>query len=257
MTQPTIVQLKYNWSTSRYGYRIEAIIAHNTVGYDSRAYLSRGGSLPTGIDRRVSIHALGRKDGTIYTYVPDERGANHAGSGTMPRGFTQVNPNFVSIGYELENASDGKNVVDAYTDKQLLAFGWWVNSKRALYGPLPILRHGDIDPDRRKDPVRLSVADLERWCVAAAEHYGETAEPLTYRVKSNAAATVRQEPARTGANGQNVPIAITLPPRTLVYVDEVKEGQAVNGDPRWVHMARYRDQYDMGFIHMSALDKLG
>jgi N-acetyl-anhydromuramyl-L-alanine amidase AmpD len=104
-TAPTIVQLRYNWSIDRASAPVVAIIAHNTVGTDSRAYLSRGGDKPDGSDRMVSIHSLIRKDGILYRYVPDERGANHAGYGKMPAGFPRLNPNRTTIGFELENAS--------------------------------------------------------------------------------------------------------------------------------------------------------
>jgi N-acetylmuramoyl-L-alanine amidase len=170
---PTISQQPYNWDTSRDGQPIAGIGAHNTVGWDSRAYLSRGGDLPDGSDRKVSIHYLIPKKGSpIYAYVPEERGANQAGFGKMPAGFPQVNPNKVLVGIELENASNGeigpKRVVDPYPDEQLLAFGWLVNDIRKRRGHLPILLHRDLDPARRKDPVGLTVADLESWVQKAA-----------------------------------------------------------------------------------------
>jgi N-acetylmuramoyl-L-alanine amidase len=166
---PTITQLPYNWSVDRAGHTIEAIIGHNTVGYDSRLYLSRGGELPDGSDRMVSIHALIQKPGDIiYRYVPDERGANHAGFGTMPKGFTKVNPNLTTIGFELENASNGEGRIDPYPNSQLLAMGWFINETRRRHGPIPILRHADIDPRRRKDTVGLTIAQMEAWAVNAA-----------------------------------------------------------------------------------------
>lgn len=166
---PTQIQLKYNWSTPRRGNPIVAIVAHGTVGTDSRAYLSRGGDLPDGSDRKVSIHVLIQKSGTIYRYVPDNLGANHAGFGVMPKPHQGINPNLVTLGFELENLQNGR---DPYTDEQLLAMGWQINQWRQLYGPLPILRHADIDPTRRSDTVGLSVSDMERWAVKAAEYYG-------------------------------------------------------------------------------------
>ena len=167
---PRVEQLPYNWSTPRGTHAIEAIIAHGTVGTDSRAYLSDGGP------RRVSIHALIQKPGNpIYRYVPDNIGANHAGFGTMPHGFSQVNPNLITLGFELENLQDGK---DPYTDSQLLAMGWWVNDARAKHGPLPILRHADIDPTRRSDTVGLTVAQIEAWAVRARAYF---ADPLRAR----------------------------------------------------------------------------
>lgn len=169
-TAPQIVHLSYNWWTSRAGAAIVAIIAHGTVGTDSRAYLSRGGDLPDGSDKKVSIHALIQKPGDkIYRYVPDERGANHAGYGTMPPPWSSVNPNRCTLGFELENLQDGK---DPYTNAQLLAMGWQINEWRRLHGSLPIYRHTDIDPPPRKyDTVNLTVQQIEAWCVKAAAYY--------------------------------------------------------------------------------------
>jgi N-acetyl-anhydromuramyl-L-alanine amidase AmpD len=168
VASPKITQLPYNWSNSRGKQPIVAIVAHGTVGTDSRAYLSRGGDLPDGSDRKVSIHALIQKDGTIYRYVPDHLGANHAGFGTMPAPWQNIPVNQCTLGFELENLQNGK---DPYTDTQLLAMGWLINDWRRQHGALALLRHADIDPTRRADPVSLSVADMERWCVRAIDYY--------------------------------------------------------------------------------------
>lgn len=161
------VHLPYNWWTNRDGAPIVGIVGHNTVGWDSRGYLSRGGDLPDGSDRKVSIHRLIRKDGTQYIYVPEERGANHAGLGKMPAPWKRLNPNRCTLSFELENASDGKDQVDPYTDDQLLSMGYLLAEWRTRYGPLPLLRHGDLDPTRRSDPVGLSVAMMESWFAQA------------------------------------------------------------------------------------------
>ena len=176
---PKIEQLSYNWWTERGGQAIVAIIAHGTVGTDSRAYLSRGGDLPDGSDKKVSIHALIQKTGDpIYRYVPDERGANHAGYGTMPAPWTAINPNKCTLGFELENLQNGS---DPYPDAQLLAMGWLINQWRAKWGPLPIYRHTDIDPPPRKyDTVNLTVAQIEEWAARAAQQSGADPWPARW-----------------------------------------------------------------------------
>ena len=123
--------IRDSWWTDRAGQAIVAIVVHNTEGTDSRAYLARGGELPDGSDRKVSVYALIRKDGTLYRSVPDARGANHAGFGTMPPGLPQLNPNRCTLGIELENRSDGRSIHDPYTDAQLLTLGWEINRIRA------------------------------------------------------------------------------------------------------------------------------
>ena len=166
--QPHIAALGYNWWTDRAGQAIVAIVVHNTEGTDSRAYLARGGELPDGSDRKVSVHALIRKDGTLYRSVPDARGANHAGFGTMPPGLPQLNPNRCTLGIELENRSDGRSIHDPYTDAQLLTLGWEINRIRAQYGPMPIFRHADLDPKRRRDTADLTIDEMEAWARKAA-----------------------------------------------------------------------------------------
>lgn len=49
----------------------------------------------------------------------------------------------------------------------------------------------------------------------------------------------------------NAKIAGTLKPGSLIYVDSIHTGDRYNGNPRWVHMARIKDQQaDLGFINM-------
>jgi len=171
--------------TDRNGMQIAFLVIHGTGGSDSRVTLQKGDG------RGVSIHGLDQKfprangstdivkgqaatlsNGTvIYEMLPDELGANHAGFSRATvngRVYEGSDVNRASLGLELENKQDR---VDPYTDGQLLAMGWWINSKRAKYGHLPVFRHEDIDyrrPKQRYDPVGLSVNDIESWCVKAA-----------------------------------------------------------------------------------------
>lgn len=222
MLPPPIVQRPYNWWTDRHGQKIVAIVAHNTDGTDSRAYLSRGGERPDGSDRKVSIHALFQKDGTCYEYVPDERGANHAGFGTMPAGFPQVNPNWCTLGFELENARP-RIPNDPYTDAQLLTMGWWIVTKRSRWGHVPILRHAGLDPTRRRDPVGLDVAEIEAWADKAARlltqplirHYMATVDCPVFESRDVA--------GRVALGGQAV-----IRAGTMVEVDDLTAG--------WIHL---------------------
>lgn len=173
MQTPHIIPLKANWSSSRSGAPIVAIVAHGTVGRNSVDYLRRGGDSPDGSDRKVSIHALIGKAGQIWTYIDDSRAAHHAGFSTLRlSGQTycsgcRYNVNHVTLGFELENLQDGR---DPYTDAQLLSMGWLINKWRKQHGNVPVVRHGDIDPTRRRDPVGLSVAQIEAWVTKAAGH---------------------------------------------------------------------------------------
>lgn len=169
-TQPTVISKPANWHSNRHGVKPVMIVAHGTAGVDSVAYLQRGGEYKDGSDRKVSIHCLISKSGTIYRMVPDERVANHAGFSRVTIGGKTYHPdgvncNVASLGVELENNQSGN---DPYPDAQLLAFGWLVLQWRNRWGNLPIVRHGDIDSKRRRDPVKLSVATLEQWVTQAS-----------------------------------------------------------------------------------------
>lgn len=165
-----------NWGLRT--HPIVAIVAHATVGVDSR------NTLVTGDGRSVSVHRLIQKfprlngsidvgvgevpqlEGAIvYEMVPAERVAYQAGFSTLTvRGTTYrprgINVNEVTLGFEIENKQDGK---DTYTEDQLLCAGWCIWDWRQKFGPLPVVRHADIDPTRRSDPQGLSVEALEYW----------------------------------------------------------------------------------------------
>lgn len=156
---PPIESLPADFWTERTGQPIVAIVIHGTGGIDSRSTLQHGDG------RGVSIHRLINKAGKIYDMVPDEHGANHAGApsssftlhGHTYRG-NAVNKS--TLGIELENLQDGR---DPYTDPQLSAMGWQIAEWRKQHGPLPILRHADIDPTRKRDPYQLTTQEIERW----------------------------------------------------------------------------------------------
>ena len=190
-----------NWHGSRDGAPIVAIIAHGTGGTDSRNYLQRGGDASDGSDRKVSIHTLIEKDGTIDRMVPDERVANHAG-GVLRNGvyssvltigartFRGAQVNLHTLGFELENLQDGR---DPYPEAQLLSMGWQIHRWRSRWGAaLPIVRHAAIDKHRRSDTVGLTVATMELWVARAAAD----AVSKRYRVKAGAGANVRQGKTR-------------------------------------------------------------
>lgn len=189
---PTVIKLHANWSTSRNSCAIGCIIAHDTErpsdNSDSIDYLQRGGSLIDGSDRKVSIHVLIATNGDIYNMVIDPLAANHAGFGTLVlNGVTyskdaKYNVNQVSLGFELEYTKAPNN--KPYPVVQLLSMGWWIYQKRLAYGNIPIYRHEDVDPKRRKDTRNLSVAEIEHWVNKAAMLLNEIPmpdTPITYR----------------------------------------------------------------------------
>lgn len=140
---------------------ISCIVLHATAGVDSRDWLTY--SSPRG--KEVSIHRLIQKDGRIYKIVADENTAWHAGPGQAWQtiGTSELNLNSVSLGIELENL----NVAgDKYTPVQLLAcvgqiVEWW-----GLYGFLPLLRHYEVQ-ENKKDPQHLPWVQLQELIAVA------------------------------------------------------------------------------------------
>lgn len=125
---------------------IKGIVVHSTEGYNSGPWLSSTSNPP------VSIHRLlGRSPGQHVKILPDTRVAWHAGSGK----WGNYDINLVTLGVELERGGP-----QGYTEWQMselasLIMEWW-----SLYGAIPIMGHGQLDPWRRSDPVRFDWPNL-------------------------------------------------------------------------------------------------
>jgi N-acetyl-anhydromuramoyl-L-alanine amidase len=101
----------------------------------------------TGPGRRVSAHALIRRDGLVTQYVPFGARAWHAGQSEY-RGRSSCND--FSIGIELEGMDDVP-----YTDAQYDGLASVVDALLTAYPPLSsthITGHSDIAPGRKTDP---------------------------------------------------------------------------------------------------------
>jgi AmpD protein len=99
------------------------------------------------VARRVSSHALIRRDGQIVQYVPFGERAWHAGQSTY-RGRGSCND--FSIGIELEGTDD-----TPYADAQYEALAALIAALLAVYPSLTreaIAGHSDIAPGRKTDP---------------------------------------------------------------------------------------------------------
>ena len=97
--------------------------------------------------RRVSAHALIRRDGGIVQYVPFGERAWHAGT-SQYQGRTACND--FSIGIELEGEDQRP-----YEDAQYLALAALISALLATYPSLSrerIAGHSDIAPGRKTDP---------------------------------------------------------------------------------------------------------
>ena len=104
-------------------------------------------------DAKVSAHYMVEEDGRIFSLVPEERRAWHAGKSVW-KGATDINA--VSIGIEIVNPGHEfgyrafpEAQIEALID--LIAFvreRWTIPDAR-------ILGHADVAPDRKEDPGEL------------------------------------------------------------------------------------------------------
>jgi N-acetyl-anhydromuramyl-L-alanine amidase AmpD len=174
---PTIHNVGADYWTDRAGLPVVAIVVHGTGGTNSLTTLQHGDG------RGVSIHTLHPKNGDIFRLVPDERGANHAGAATSTftlngQTYKGARVNRATLGLELENLQDGR---DPYTEAQLLSMGWQIGQWRRRYGNLPVLRHADLDPTRRRDPYQLTTNQIEEWTARAATVFAPPPVARRYR----------------------------------------------------------------------------
>ncbi len=129
------------------------IVLHDTVGTDSRAWLSTTSRPP------VSIHVLIARDGTRYNIVNYQDVAWHVGNARA--GYWNSN----CLGVEFESTNDKGRPVVPYTAAQYATGGHLLATWLYSYGlawAADVVRHGDIalPAGRRHDPWGLDVPRL-------------------------------------------------------------------------------------------------
>lgn len=128
--------------------RISMLVLHATVGSFKSAL-----SWLMNPKSKVSSHYLIRKDGYIAQLVPDTRVAWHAGKSVW-HGMDSDAIALQSIGIELENKSDGR---DIYPATQLAAAHWLCQTLISRYNieRADVVRHFDIaiPRGRKTDPA--------------------------------------------------------------------------------------------------------
>jgi len=235
---PKITTLQANWYSSRQDQKIQAIVVHDTErpSDDSNSinYLKRGGDLPSGLDRKVSIHVLVQEDGSSYVYLSDTVAANHAGYSTLKINNKIYSPdknhynvNTCTLGIELERT---KGTTKAYPADQLLSAGYWITIWRKRHGNLQLVRHGDIDPTRRSDPVGLTVAQLEAytWQAERILNAVPTPEnPIAYRVLVPQVVYTARSLDSAFATGDDLPYKV-------LSANEVVQIGDITGDWAWI-----------------------
>ena len=137
----------------RGGQSISMIVLHATVG-SARSALA----WLTNPAARVSAHYLIDKSGHIYQLVADEYCAWHAGRASW-HGQTAINE--MSLGIELENANDGR---DVYPPEQIDALQQLIQAKVSQYRIAPdmLTRHLDVavPKGRKTDPASFPWAEF-------------------------------------------------------------------------------------------------
>lgn len=126
----------------RKGKSVKVIVLHADASPNERGCLSWIQSS----ESKVSYHVLIGRAGDIYTCVPYDRRAWHAGKAEW-QGEKDVNS--ISIGVSFSNRNDG---VEALTAAQIAAAQKVIAFIRAKYGPLPVTTHAAISPGRKSDP---------------------------------------------------------------------------------------------------------
>jgi N-acetylmuramoyl-L-alanine amidase len=134
-------------------------------------------------EKRVSAHYLIDEAGNIYSLVPEDKRAWHAGISSW-NGRQDINS--ASIGIEISNRQH-----QPYTPEQLLSLTLLCQDIMARYNIKPenVVGHSDIAPDRKQDPGYHFP-----WKKMAQHDIGIYPKP-TLRDKFNAAAVAKKPEA--------------------------------------------------------------
>ena len=108
-------------------------------------------------ESKVSYHVLIGRDGAVYTCVPYDRRAWHAGKSEW-HGEKDVNG--ISIGVSFSNRNDGK---EPLTEPQKAAAKRVIAEIRAKYGAIPVTTHAKIAPGRKNDPEQVPGFSLTEY----------------------------------------------------------------------------------------------
>jgi len=150
-----------NWDERPAGASIDTVIIHYTGmrhGCDALERLCD-------IEAKVSAHYMIEEDGAIFSLVPEEKRAWHAGVSAW-RGHHNLNHN--SIGIELVNPGHefGYRAFPEQQIARLLDLLEGISQRYAIC-PSRYIGHSDIAPDRKIDP-----GELFPWQRLSKQGYG-------------------------------------------------------------------------------------
>lgn len=130
--------------SDRKGQKVDLIVLHCDASKSEKGTLSWIQSA----ESKVSYHVVIGRDGSVYTCVPFDRMAWHAGKSEWNG---RKHCNLYSVGLSFSNRNDGQEPI---TDAQKTAMKAVIADLRQKYGPLPITTHTLIctPKGRKSDP---------------------------------------------------------------------------------------------------------
>lgn len=139
---------------SRGNHEVQVIVLHADASPNEKGCLSWIQSS----ESKVSYHVLIGRDGWVYTCVPYDRRAWHAGKSEW-NGIKDVNS--VSIGVSWSNRNNG---VEPLTEAQKSSMRAVIADIRLRYGKhIPVTTHARIAPGRKTDPEHVPGFRLEDY----------------------------------------------------------------------------------------------
>lgn len=143
MLQKSLEYRSPNFNERPENTKIDTIVIHYTEKEDHLAWHLEA------LELKVSAHYLINREGKVFSVVPDNLRAFHAGK-SFWRGREKVND--FSIGIELDN--NGKEKFSEALMNSLISL-----CKELIYkypiDPFNIIGHSDVAPGRKSDPGRL------------------------------------------------------------------------------------------------------
>lgn len=141
--------------TQKFGERASGAYPKYLIIHSIGLPLDTALTLLTTAPLEVSVHYLITPDGTIFSMVPEEKRAWHAGK-SMWQGESDINSFSIGIelAWSLEREADPEDLPGPFPEAQMSALISLAKSIQARWNVLPenILAHSDVSPARKRDP---------------------------------------------------------------------------------------------------------
>jgi N-acetyl-anhydromuramyl-L-alanine amidase AmpD len=219
---------------SRGGAKVRAIVIHATAGTNSLDHLCD--PAPEGKpENAVSAHDLITRSGKIFHLVDYNKRAWHAGVAAIPPLTGDVNS--LSIGIEIENLNNG---TQNYPPAQMAAAVELVQKLTADFGisrQFVVTHAACALPKGRKTDPRPPAFDMESFLdlvfgAGTTTTYAVTGNGLRIRAESNTDSAVIG----------------SLEVGEKIEVDRLVDGEEIQGETKWAHLADGRGFVTMRFL---------